>query len=109
MDLTFYVPYYCTLNPSSNQWAKHKVKTIHTLIIILRITLCSSSKKMISKYTEDLPAVSYGSLTVMKEHESQVFQNYSKKTNRGEKNNIMGNYDSYVIVNFMSCTVRFIL
>ena len=47
----------------------------HTLIIILRITLCSSSKAMISKHTEDLPAVLYGSLTVKKEHESQVFRN----------------------------------
>lgn len=49
-----------------------------------------------------------GSLTVMKEHESQVFQNkVIQKIYRGGKNDIMGNFDSYVIINFMSCTVQF--
>ena len=46
---------------------------------------------------------------MMKEHESQVFQNkVIQKIYRGGKNDIMGNFDSYVIINFMSCTVQFI-
>ena len=48
------------------------------------------------------------SLTVVEEQESQEFQNkVLQKIYTGGKNVIMGNFDSYVIINFKSCTVLF--
>ena len=112
MDLTFYALYYCTLHPlnkllgttqsKSNTYTYNNI-VCHT-VFIFQNTDIKTHRRSASCFVWVL----IGSHTVMKEHELQVFQNkVLQKIYRGGKNDIMGNFDSRVIINFMSCTVWF--